>query len=94
MQRVSRCQFWSYCDGATNVPVNTLEFIQLKRELMTKVLHPVDTGQPRGLHLKVEAVPRPKPGLPDELKVTHWLDSGENSSEYFSNFPFSEEAIE
>lgn len=47
--------------GAPNAPVNTLEFIQIKRELMTKVLHRVDTGQPLDLRLKVEAVPGPKP---------------------------------
>lgn len=94
MQRVSRCQFWSYCDGATNVPANTLAFYQLERELMTKALHRVDTGQPLNLQLKVEAVPGPKPGLAESSKVTHWFGSGEKRSEHFPNLPLSEGAFE
>lgn len=85
MQRVSRCQFWSYCDGATNVPVNTLEFIQLERGLMTKALHRVDTGQPLDLRLKVEAVPGPKPGLPSGLKVSHSFDKDLIQDDFFPN---------
>ncbi|AFR30456.1 DNA/RNA non-specific endonuclease [Arthrobacter sp. Rue61a] len=91
---LAQLMFQNRGHGTPNVSANTLAFFQLERDLMTKALHRVDTGQPLDLHLKVEAVPRPKPGLPEELKVTHWFDSGEKSSEYFSNLALSEEAFE
>ncbi|NHW47303.1 hypothetical protein HAV21_10430 [Paenarthrobacter sp. MSM-2-10-13] len=91
---LAQLMFQNRGHGTPNLPANTLAFYQLERELMTNALHRVDTGQPLNLQLKVEAVPGPKPGLPESSKVTHWFGSGEKRSEHFPDLPLSEEAFE
>jgi hypothetical protein len=70
----------------------TLAFYQLERDLMTKALHRVDTGQSLDLRLKVEAVPGPKPGLPSSVVVRNRFDSTEEIEiNRFDNLPDTEE---
>ncbi len=91
---MAQLMFQNRGHGTPNVPANTLAFYQLERELMTKALHRVDTGQPLDLRVKVEAVPGRKPGLPGSLKVTHGFDGGLPRTHRFSNLPIAEEELQ
>ncbi|WP_223942599.1 DNA/RNA non-specific endonuclease [Arthrobacter sp. StoSoilB22] len=82
---MAQLMFQNRGHGTPNVPANTLAFYQLERELMTKALHRVDTGQPLDLRVKVEAVPGPKPGLPSGLKVSHSFDKDLIQDYFFPN---------
>ncbi|MFF2843390.1 DNA/RNA non-specific endonuclease [Paenarthrobacter sp. NPDC057981] len=82
---LAQLMFQNRGHGVPNVPANTQAFFQLERELMTKALHRIDTGQPLDLHLKVEAVPGPKPGLPSGLKVSHSFDRDLPQDDFFPN---------
>ena len=84
---LAQLMFQNRGHGTPNVSANTLAFYQLERELMTKALHRVDTGQPLDLRVKVEAVPGPKPGLPDSIEVTHKFDSETPMFHEFPNLP-------
>lgn len=79
--------------GAPNVDDNSLAFFQLENDMFKKVQHRIDTGQPIDLHMKVEAVPGPKAGLPDGFDVTHWFDSEKPAADEFSNLPKSEKVM-
>ncbi|MDO6148610.1 DNA/RNA non-specific endonuclease, partial [Paenarthrobacter aurescens] len=91
---LAQLMFQNRGHGTPNVSANTLAFYQLEREVMTKALHRVDTGQPLDLHLKIEAVPGPKPGLPESLKVTHSFDGGLPRTNQFSNMPIGEQEMQ
>ncbi|MFE4197622.1 DNA/RNA non-specific endonuclease [Paenarthrobacter sp. NPDC056912] len=85
---LAQLMFQNRGHGIPNVPANTLAFYQLERDLMTKALHRVDTGQPLDLHLKVEAIPGPNPGLPSGLKVSHSFDEDLIQDDFFPNLEF------
>ncbi|BCW62007.1 hypothetical protein HAV21_10405 [Paenarthrobacter sp. MSM-2-10-13] len=87
---MAQLMFQNRGHGTPNVPANTLAFYQLERELMTKALHRVDTGQPLDLRVKVEAVPGPKPGLPDRVDVTFRFDAETSTTRRFPNLPMEQ----
>ncbi|MFK0002393.1 DNA/RNA non-specific endonuclease [Paenarthrobacter sp. NPDC090520] len=76
--------------GTPNVGPGAMAFYQLERELMTKALVRVDNGLPLDLRIKVEAIPGPKPGLPESLRVLHAFDRGSFLKNFFPNLMKSE----
>jgi hypothetical protein len=73
--------------GDSNVADDSLAFFQLENDLFKKVQHRIDTGQPIDLHMKVEAVPGPKPGLPEGFDVVTRFDGGKRTINSFENLP-------
>ncbi|MDI2036945.1 DNA/RNA non-specific endonuclease [Paenarthrobacter nitroguajacolicus] len=84
---LAQLMFQNRGHGVPNAPANTQAFFQLERDLMTKALHRIDTGQPLDLHLKVEAVPGPKPGLPSAVIVDHQFGHEKRKTKVFPNLP-------
>ena len=71
--------------GNPNSDANALAFYQLERNLFTQAQERVISGQPTDLHMEVEAVPGPKPGLPSSLAVDYRFTGGRAESAEFDN---------
>jgi hypothetical protein len=71
--------------GNPNSDANALAFYQLERDLFSQAQERFNAGQTIDLHMEVEAVPGPKPGLPSSLTVDYRFAGGRAEFAEFDN---------